>query len=47
MNFVLNERIANYQGNIPILYFRHLPRTGGTTISRMLKYAFVLNAAEK
>ena len=40
MNIVLNENIANHHGDIPILYFLHLPRTGGTTINRMLKYAF-------
>ena len=40
MNLVLNEQIANRQGSIPILYFLHLPRTGGTTINRMLKYTF-------
>jgi hypothetical protein len=40
MNVVLREKIATPLSETPILCFLHLPRTGGTTINRMLKYAF-------
>jgi hypothetical protein len=40
MNVILNDKIATHKGELPILYFLHLPRTGGTTINRMLKYTF-------
>ena len=40
MNVLLKEEFSknNYEG--PILFFLHLPRTGGTTINRMLRYTF-------
>jgi hypothetical protein len=40
MNTVLNRNIWANSPETPILCFLHLPRTGGTTINRMLKYAF-------
>lgn len=40
MNTVLNRNIRANSPETPILCFLHLPRTGGTTINRMLKYAF-------
>lgn len=40
MNVVLKENILAPWSETPILCFLHLPRTGGTTINRMLKYAF-------
>ena len=40
MNVILNDKIATHKGELPILYFLHLPRTGGTTINRMWKYTF-------
>lgn len=40
MNIVLNEKFRENSPETPILCFLHLPRTGGTTINRMLKYAF-------
>lgn len=40
MTVILREKIAACPSGAPILCFLHLPRTGGTTINRMLKYAF-------
>lgn len=40
MTVILRERIAASPSGTPILCFLHLPRTGGTSINRMLKYAF-------
>jgi hypothetical protein len=40
MNVVLRQDIAALAPETPILCFLHLPRTGGTTINRMLKYVF-------
>jgi hypothetical protein len=40
MTVVLRENIASLSPETPILCFLHLPRTGGTTINRMLRYAF-------
>jgi hypothetical protein len=40
MNVVLRQNIADPLLETPILCFLHLPRTGGTTINHMLKYAF-------
>jgi hypothetical protein len=40
MTTILRENCSAIPTEIPLLYFFHLPRTGGTTINRMLKYAF-------
>ena len=40
MTVILKEKFAAPMSGMPILCFLHLPRTGGTTINRMLKYAF-------
>jgi hypothetical protein len=40
MNAISREKLAGLSQRPPILCFLHLPRTGGTTINRMLKYAF-------
>ncbi len=40
MTIVLKEDFADPISGMPILCFLHLPRTGGTTINRMLKYTF-------
>lgn len=40
MNVVLRENITDFLPEKPILCFLHLPRTGGSTINRMLKYIF-------
>ena len=40
MTVILKENFTAPMSGMPILCFLHLPRTGGTTINRMLKYAF-------
>ena len=40
MNIVLNKENWVNSPETPILCFLHLPRTGGTTINRMLKFTF-------
>ncbi len=40
MNVVLNKENWVNSPETPILCFLHIPRTGGTTINLMLKYAF-------
>ena len=40
MTVILKEKFAAPMRGMPILCFLHLPRTGGTTINRMLKYTF-------
>jgi hypothetical protein len=40
MNVVLTENLTALLPERPILLFLHLPRTGGSTINRMLKYTF-------
>lgn len=39
MNAITGNRFTELLPRPPILCFLHLPRTGGTTINRMLKYA--------
>ena len=40
MNAVLSKNLWFHQNENPILCFLHLPRTGGTALNRVLKYAF-------
>ena len=40
MTVILKENFTAPMSGMPILCFLHLPRTGGTTINRMLKYSF-------
>jgi len=40
MTVILKENFTASMLGTPILCFLHLPRTGGTTINRMLKYTF-------
>lgn len=40
MTVISRENISDPLHGTPLLYFLHLPRTGGTTINRMLKYTF-------
>jgi hypothetical protein len=40
MTAVLKEKFADPVSGMPTVCFLHLPRTGGTTISRMLKFTF-------
>jgi hypothetical protein len=40
MTAILKEIISAQLHGVPLLYFIHLPRTGGTTINRLLKYTF-------
>jgi hypothetical protein len=40
MTAILRENLTIPLHGSPLLYFLHLPRTGGTTINRMLKYTF-------
>lgn len=40
MNAITRENLTGFSPRPPILCFLHLPRTGGTTINQMLKYAF-------
>lgn len=40
MNVILKENILALGPDIQILCFLHLPRTAGTTLNRLLKYAF-------
>jgi len=40
MNRILKDNIPDSRQGVPLLCFLHLPRTGGTTINRLLKYAF-------
>jgi hypothetical protein len=40
MTVISREVLQDSLYGTPLLYFLHLPRTGGTTINRMLKYIF-------
>lgn len=40
MTVILKEKFTAPMPGMPILCFLHLPRTGGTTINRLLKYTF-------
>jgi hypothetical protein len=40
MNALLSKNLWFHQNENPILCFLHLPRTGGTALNRVLKYAF-------
>ena len=40
MNALLSKNLWFHQNENPILCFLHLPRTGGSTLNRVLKYAF-------
>lgn len=40
MTAILRENLSVLLNGRPLLCFLHLPRTGGTTINRMLKYTF-------
>lgn len=40
MTIILKEDFADPISGMPILCFLHLPRTGGTTINRLLKHTF-------